>query len=228
MLHGSCRNVRDGKEGQTIIIYKHFVKPVFDFIFALILMIPILPVILIAALLIHLEDGGKPFYNSPRLGKNGRIFIMYKLRTMKENAPDIRNEDLTTYNSKNDPRLTKIGKFLRETSIDETPQIFNILKGDMSFIGPRPDLPPAFKRYTEEEKKRVLVRPGITGYTQAFHRNALAFEVRNQVNNYYVENISFRLDAEILFKTISSILRLKSVYRNGRGRDERNERRPWK
>jgi len=100
---------------------------------------------------------------------------MYKLRSMKMNAPDIRNKDGSTYNAKDDPRLTRIGRFLKQTSIDETPQILNIIKGDMSFIGPRPDLPEHCDLYVGNEARKLEVRPGITGFNQAYYRNAVEY-----------------------------------------------------
>lgn len=112
-------------------------------------------VILICGILIKIEDRGPIFYFGKRLGKNGRIFKMYKLRSMKVNAPDLRNSDGSTYNSDDDPRLTKMGKILRKTSLDELPQIINVLKGDMSFVGPRPDLPEHINFYEGDELKKL-------------------------------------------------------------------------
>ena len=143
-------------------MYKYLIKRILDIILAILLLPFLCVTTILIAPLIYLEDGGSIFYNSKRLGKNGKVFIMYKFRTMKENAKDIRNADGSTYNSIYDPRVTKIGKVLRRTSIDEIPQIINVLKGDMSFIGPRPDLPEHIMLYTNEEKRKLKVRPGIT------------------------------------------------------------------
>ncbi len=143
-------------------MYKYLIKRILDIILAILLLPFLFVTTILIAPLIYLEDGGSIFYNSKRLGKNGKVFIMYKFRTMKENARDIRNADGSTYNSIYDPRVTKIGKVLRRTSIDEIPQIINVLKGDMSFIGPRPDLPEHIMLYTNEEKRKLKVRPGIT------------------------------------------------------------------
>ena len=143
-------------------MYKYLIKRILDIILAILLLPFLFVTTILIAPLIYLEDGGRIFYNSKRLGKNGKVFIMYKFRTMKENARDIRNADGSTYNSIYDPRVTKIGKVLRRTSIDEIPQIINVLKGDMSFIGPRPDLPEHIMLYTNEEKRKLKVRPGIT------------------------------------------------------------------
>ena len=143
-------------------MYKYLIKRILDIILAILLLPFLFVTTILIAPLIYLEDGGSIFYNSKRLGKNGKVFIMYKFRTMKENAKDIRNADGSTYNSIYDPRVTKIGKVLRRTSIDEIPQIINVIKGDMSFIGPRPDLPEHIMLYTNEEKRKLKVRPGIT------------------------------------------------------------------
>lgn len=143
-------------------MYKYLIKRILDIILAILLLPFLFVTTILIAPSIYLEDGGSIFYNSKRLGKNGKVFIMYKFRTMKENARDIRNADGSTYNSIYDPRVTKIGKVLRRTSIDEIPQIINVLKGDMSFIGPRPDLPEHIMLYTNEEKRKLKVRPGIT------------------------------------------------------------------
>ena len=152
------------------------------------------------------------FYNANRLGKNGKIFKMYKFRTMKENCEDIRNEDGSTYNGRDDPRLTKIGKIIRKTSIDEMPQIINVLKGDMSFIGPRPDLPEHISKYEDKEKRKLEASPGITGYNQAYFRNSIEWKDRIKNDIYYIDNLSFKLDLKIFFKTLKTILKEENVY----------------
>lgn len=143
-------------------MYKYLIKRILDIILAIFLLPFLFAITIFIGPLIYLEDGGSVFYNSKRLGKRGKVFEMYKFRTMKENSRDIRNADGSTFNSRYDPRVTKIGKILRRTSIDELPQIINILKGDMSFIGPRPDLPEHIMIYTKEEKRKLKVKPGLT------------------------------------------------------------------
>ena len=143
-------------------MYKYLIKRFLDIILAIILLPFLFVIIIVIGPFIYLEDGGSVFYISKRLGKRGKIFEMYKFRTMKENSRDIRNADGSTFNSIDDPRVTKIGRILRRTSIDELPQIINVLKGDMSFIGPRPDLPEHIMLYTKEEKRKLKVKPGIT------------------------------------------------------------------
>lgn len=196
-------------------MYKNYIKRLFDIIFSLLLMALILPIILVFGILIKIEDGGPIFYFGERLGRNEKIFKMFKLRSMKVNAPDIRNKDGSTYNAADDPRLTKIGKFIRKTSIDELPQIINILKGDMSFIGPRPDLPEHLYCYEKDEVRKLEVLPGVSGYNQAYHRNAVIWKERLKNDVYYVDHISFMVDFKILFRTIFIITLRRGVY-NGK------------
>lgn len=193
-------------------MYSKYVKRLLDVIISLVVLPFILIISLIIGILIYLEDKGSIFYVSKRLGKNGKSFNIYKLRSMKMHAPDIRNEDGSTYNSENDPRLTKIGKFIRKTSLDELPQFLNVLKGDMSLIGPRPDLLEDLETYTEYQRKKILVRPGITGYSQAYFRNSIGNEEKYNNDAYYVDNLSFFFDIKIFFKTIFSIIKKENVF----------------
>lgn len=190
-----------------------FIKRGLDFLLALLLLLPVSLVILIAFVWIKLDDGGPVFYNGPRVGRGGKPFKMFKLRTMRVNAPDIRLEDGSTYNAANDPRVTRFGRFARKTSIDELPQIFNVLRGEMSFIGPRPNLVDALSVYTEEERIILTVRPGITGYNQVMNRNSVGVKGKNENDIYYVVHCSFCLDVKIFFQTIFSVLKSKNVYR---------------
>lgn len=161
-----------------------------------------------------LDDSGPLFYYSKRLGKNGKPFLMIKYRTMKINSPDLRNPDGTTFSSPSDSRLTKIGKFLRETSVDEIPQVLNVLMLKMSFVGPRPDPLEWYNISNEEVKKKYSVRPGITGYTQAYFRNTLSLEEKNKNEVYYSKNVSFQLDLRIIFATVKRVFSKGNVYRN--------------
>ena len=140
-------------------------------------------------------------------------FKMYKLRSMKMNAPDLRNEDGTTFNADDDPRLLKIGNFIRKTSIDELPQIINVLRGDMSFIGPRPDLSSQIIYYEDGVKDRAkfLVKPGITGYAQCNGRNEITWDEKLKLDHYYVDHCSLLLDIKIVFKTIKNVLLRKGI-----------------
>jgi len=195
-------------------MYRRFIKRILDYFFALMLFPFWLVVLVVLAPLIHLEDGGPVFYNAPRLGKNGNVFTMYKFRSMKTDAPDIRNADGSTFTSDDDPRLTRVGRWIRKTSLDETPQLLNVIKGDMSFVGPRPDLPEQRALYKGNEVRKLEVRPGITGYNQAYYRNAIEWKERIRNDVYYVDHMSFWFDAKILMRTVLSVLRQDNIYPN--------------
>lgn len=178
-----------------------------------ILLLPLqLLVFVIVAPLIVVGDGGPIFYSAERRGKNGRTFTMYKYRSMKVNAPDLRNDDYSAVTSSNDPRVTRVGRVLRRTSVDELPQLFNVLIGDMSLVGPRPNLTrkdPA--TFTELECKRLIVRPGITGYSQATERNAATTEQKYEMDAFYVDYVSLSFDVKILLKTLTSVLGQRGI-----------------
>lgn len=194
-------------------MYKYFFKRIIDFILALIAMPFVLLIIIIFAPIICFSDKGNPFYNANRMGKNGKVFKMFKLRSMKLNAPDIRNADGSTFNSNNDSRVTKIGYFMRKTSIDELPQLINVLIGDMSFVGPRPTLAETpYEKYDEVMKKRITVKPGITGYSQAYFRNSISQDDKFKYDCQYVDKVSFLYDIKILFYTFYSVARNKNVF----------------
>lgn len=206
-------------------MYKHFFKRVFDLVLAIIAMPFWLIILLIIVPIIYFQDKGSIFYNAPRLGKNGKIFKMYKFRSMKINAPDIRNEDGSTFNSEDDPRLTKIGKFIRKMSLDETPQLLNIIKGDMSIIGPRPDLPEHHELYEGDEERKLEIRPGVTGFNQAYYRNTIPWKERIKNDIYYIDNLSLWLDIKVFFKTAVSLLKREDVYvTNNSAEADRNRR----
>ncbi|MDQ0857140.1 sugar transferase [Bacillus sp. V2I10] len=193
-------------------MYKILFKRVFDLILSVIALPFWLIILAIISSLIYFQDKGSIFYNAPRLGKNGKVFKMYKFRSMKVNAPDLRNEDGSTFNAENDPRLTKIGKFIRKTSLDETPQLLNIIRGDMSIIGPRPDLPEHCELYEGNEKRKLEIRPGVTGYNQAYFRNTVPWKERIQNDIYYIDHMSWLLDIKIFFKTAVSVLKREDVF----------------
>jgi len=193
-------------------MYRYFLKRIFDIILSLIAFPFWILIFLTIAPIIYLQDRGSVFYNALRLGKNGKVFKMYKFRTMKVNALDIRNEDGSTYNSENDQRLTKFGKFLRKTSLDETPQIINILKGDMSIIGPRPDLPEHRNLYQNNEFRKLEIRPGVTGYNQAYFRNTIPWKDRIKNDIYYIDHLSMLMDIKVFIKTVISMIKLENVF----------------
>lgn len=195
------------------MIYRTIIKRFLDLLFAIVALPFVLVICLITAPLIYIEDRGSIFYKAKRRGLNGRVFTMYKLRSMRMNAPDIRNADNSTYNSPNDPRITKIGRILRKTSIDELPQVFNILKGDMSWVGPRPiTTEKPLEEYDLKRRKRLTVRPGITGYQQAFFRNSIDQEKKFELDAEYAEKLSFLLDLKIVLKTVQTVVMQNNIY----------------
>ena len=198
--------------------YKGFYQIVLKRFIDILLCIIIIPVVLLItipiALAIKLEDDGPVFYKSRRLGKGFREFNMLKFRSMKVNAPDLRNDDGSTYNSQSDSRVTRIGHFIRETSLDELPQCFNVLFGHMSLIGPRAGDVESKDTYEEDEKDKLLVRPGISGYTQAYYRNNLGVREKRHYDAWYAHNVSLWLDIKIIFKTVATVLKRENVYTN--------------
>lgn len=195
--------------------YARIVKRLLDILFALMALPFLLLAIIFVAPLIWYSDRGTVFYNAPRLGYKGKIFTMYKFRSMKVNAPDVRLPDGSTYNGEDDPRQTKIGRFLRKTSLDELPQVINVLKGDMSFVGPRPDLPDATKLYRDSDFQKLDVKPGITGYAQAYKRNSGDLKQKFDFDVYYSQHINFVFDVKILLKTVYTVVLRKNIYREG-------------
>lgn len=196
-------------------MYQHVFKRLLDIVIGVIALVPVCLVILIFGIAIKLEDRGPVFYNAPRVGKDGRDFIMYKLRSMRVNAPDLVMEDGSTYNGADDPRMTKVGALLRKTSLDELPQFLNVLKGDMSLIGPRPDLRRETELYTGEEGLKLTVKPGITGYAAVMGRNSLPWHDRLALDVYYVKHISFALDAKVFFRTFATVFKQEGIYVEG-------------
>lgn len=196
-------------------MYKKIGKRLIDLVISII-GLPFFGIIfIIFAPIIKLTDNGPVFYNAERLGWKGKVYKMYKFRSMRVNAPDIRNADGSTYNGDDDPRVTKIGRIMRKTSVDETPQILNVLKGDMSIIGPRPFVTTHYEGYDkldEKRKKRLEVRPGITGYSQAYYRNSIGQQEKIDNDCYYVDHVSLGLDVKIFFQTIRSVLKRENIY----------------
>lgn len=181
------------------------IKRVMDVFFSAVLLILGAIPLLIVALIVKLESKGPALFKQERLGMNGKVFKIYKFRSMVVGAE---KQGSGVYSGKNDARVTKVGKIIRATSIDELPQLINILKGEMSFIGPRPALtyhPWPFEEYTEEQKKMFAVRPGLTGWAQVNGRKKVEWTRRIEMNVWYVENMSFLLDLKIFFKTIIKV-----------------------
>lgn len=195
-------------------MYKHVIKRLIDIILSLVGMPFFVLSFIFVAPVIYFTDKGPIFYNAERIGQYGKLFKMYKYRSMYVNAPDIRLADGSTYNGEDDPRVTKIGKILRKTSVDEIPQVLNVFLGNMSVIGPRPDTPKGAHRYPEEEKFFLQVKPGITGYSQAYYRNSVDGETKAKHDMYYAQNISFLFDVKIFFKTIETVLLGRGTYKD--------------
>lgn len=195
-------------------MYVKYVKRAFDLAFSIAALPFLFLLLLVIGPIIYIQDKGSVFYVAERLGKDGEIFRMYKFRTMKMNAPDLRNKDGSTFNSADDSRLTRIGKFMRKVSIDEIPQVINILKNEMSFIGPRPDLPEHRFLYEGDEERKLEVKPGITGYNQAYFRNTVPWKERIQNDIYYIDHLTVLLDLKVLFATVRTVLKREKVFIN--------------
>jgi len=199
-------------------MYRKFLKRFFDIVFSLALTPIVLAVIVLCAPFIFICDPGNIFYLAKRRGRNGRDFLMLKLRTMYKNSPEIRNADGSVYSGKRDARITPVGRVLRRLSLDELPQVFNVLLGNMSFIGPRPHLATVdYVDLDEARKKRLTVRPGITGYSQAYFRNSVGMEEKILNDCFYADNVSFWLDVKILLRTIFSVFTARNVYSDSVG-----------
>lgn len=199
-------------------MYARFGKRLCDLIIGIIALPFVLLVIVILAPFIYFEDKGPVFYNAPRVGKNGHDFKMFKLRSMRVNAPDLVMEDGSTYNGADDPRMTRVGTFMRKTSLDEIPQFLNVLKGDMSVVGPRPDLRRETELYVGDEALKLTVKPGITGYAAVYGRNSLPWHDRLALDVKYVRNLSFLLDMKVFFRTFYVIFKQDGVFVEDEGK----------
>ena len=200
---------------------QRFFKRFFDVIFSLLGLIILSPLFLVVSLMIKLDSRGPVFYRQERLGMNGRVFKIYKFRTMVKDAEKM-GSGLFTH--ENDPRITRVGRFLRRTSIDELPQLINILRGDMSFVGPRPPItwyPKRWNEYDDWEKLRFRMKPGMTGWAQIHGRNEIDWNKRIEYDVWYVKNWSLLLDLKIILETVKVVLSGKGIYgkermKNGR------------
>lgn len=198
------------KGKKSYIIFKR----IFDILASLCGIIVLSPVFLIICLAIKLDSKGKIFFKHKRIGKNGKEIFVYKFRTMCENAesmikdftPEQQKEFKENYKLQNDPRITKVGNVLRKTSLDELPQLFNIVKGDLSVIGPRPVIEEELQKYGENKEKFLSVTPGLTGYWAANGRSDTTYEQRMQMELFYVDNMSLKLDAKIFMDTVDSVI----------------------
>ncbi len=194
-------------------------KRVLDIVLSLVALILLAPVFIVIGLLIKLEDDGPVFFSQRRVGKDGREFKMYKFRSMCLNAESqlaalvLQNQhkEGITFKIKNDPRLTKIGKWLRKTSLDEFPQFYNVLIANMSLVGPRPSLPREVKLYTMADRRRLTVKPGLTCFWQIGGRSEIDFKGQVKLDVKYIESQSFWGDIKILAKTIPAVLSAKGA-----------------
>lgn len=203
-----CFGLMFFRKGTYIMKIYPTIKRFFDLTAALLMLILLSPLLLGVAVLIKIIDKETVLFRQPRPGQNGKIFTIYKFKTMIQKNYTDDGRPLTDME-----RMTKLGKFLRGTSIDELPQLFNILKGDMSFIGPRPLLVRYLNHYTDFQARRHEVTPGISGWAQVNGRNQITWEERLSMDVWYVEHLSFRLDVKILFKTVSNIISGRGVNR---------------
>lgn len=182
-------------------MYQHVIKRLFDFILALFLLILAAIPMGIVAICIKLEDGGPVIYKSKRMGKGCKVFDTYKFRSMKVNREELHS------NLTHEQMVTKVGKFIRKTSLDELPQLINILKGEMSFIGPRPWIPDYYEWFTPEQKRRSDVLPGISGLAQVKGRNGINIFKKIEYDLYYVDHISFIMDIKLVIETVVQVFK---------------------
>lgn len=187
-------------------IYNRYIKRFFDFVISLVSLVVLIPIFAVVSIAIKLESKGPVIFKQQRIGKDGKVFNIYKFRSMCVGAE---NTGSGVYSGKGDTRVTKVGKFIRATSIDELPQLVNIIKGDMSFVGPRPPLtyhPWPIEEYSDEQLKMFLVRPGITGWAQVNGRKGVEWHKRIELNVWYVNNVSILLDCDIMIKTVAKVV----------------------
>jgi lipopolysaccharide/colanic/teichoic acid biosynthesis glycosyltransferase len=194
---------------------KPFSRPIFissnllDKLGAILLLIALCPLLLAVSICIFLEDGRPLFFRQKRAGKGGKPFLIFKFRSMKRGAE---RDPRSLFVDEKNPFLTKVGRFIRKWSIDELPQLLNVLKGDMSLVGPRPALLYQVEKYDDFQRRRLLVKPGITGWAQIHGRNELSWEEKIKYDVWYVEHKSFSLDIYILLRTLPVVLKAKGVF----------------
>lgn len=190
-------------------LYRNFFKRVIDFIVALVAFCLLLPFFVIITVLLLFANQGKPFFFQRRPGKNQRIFLLVKFKTMND------RKDASGNLLPDEKRLTALGKFVRKTSLDEIPQLINVLKGDMSLVGPRPLLVEYLPLYSEFQNRRHEVKPGITGWAQVNGRNAISWEQKFEYDVWYADNMSFALDAKIFFLTFKKVFKTEGISQQG-------------
>jgi exopolysaccharide biosynthesis polyprenyl glycosylphosphotransferase len=199
--------------------YQRLIKRAFDLLIGTMILIFVIPFMVIIAIAIKIDSSGPILFKQYRVGENGRLFWMYKFRSMVIDADKsffkvmgTDNDGNLIYKKPNDPRITKIGKFIRRTSLDELPQLFNVLKGEMSLVGPRPELPLFVEKYEQWQRVRFAVPQGITGWWQVNGRSSKPMHLHTEDDLYYVQNYSLLLDVRIMFKTVGAVLRRKGAF----------------
>ncbi|HAH60377.1 MAG TPA: sugar transferase [Bacteroidales bacterium] len=194
-------------------MYKNIIKPLADILIGILALLLLWPLLILVAVAIKIDSSGPAFFLQPRLGKNGKVFKIIKFRSMITKQADLNKSDKLY---ENDPRITKVGAFIRKTSIDELPQIFNIIKGEMSFIGPRPPVvhfPKKIDEYNDFEKQRFLVKPGISGLAQVRCREVHDWDINIPIDVEYVHNQSFMFDLKLFFASFLMFFKTDNIYR---------------
>jgi len=186
-------------------VYKFFFKRVIDFLIALIALIVLSPVFIVVTILLYFANQGKPFFVQARPGLNEKIFNIIKFKTMNDRKD---KQGIYLHDSE---RLTPIGSFIRQTSLDELPQLINVLKGDMALIGPRPLLPQYLPLYNESQKRRHNIRPGITGWAQVNGRNAISWTMKFELDIWYIDNVSLATDCKVMFLTLKKVIKKEGI-----------------
>ena len=195
-------------------MYKNFIKPAIDFVLALVGFLFLSPVFVLVAIGLFFANDGKPFFFQLRPGKDGKIFKIIKFKTMTDKKDE--NGNLLP----DADRLTKIGSFVRKTSLDEIPQLLNVIKGDMALVGPRPLLPQYLELYNDFQRRRNEVKPGITGWAQVNGRNSISWEKKFEYDVWYVDNVSFLLDVKILIMTVLKVVKSEGINEQGQATSE--------
>lgn len=195
-------------------MYKNFIKPAIDFVLALVGFLFLSPVFVLVAIGLFFANDGKPFFFQLRPGKDGKIFKIIKFKTMTDKKDE--NGNLLP----DADRLTKIGSFVRKTSLDEIPQLLNVIKGDMALVGPRPLLPQYLELYNDFQRRRNEVKPGITGWAQVNGRNSISWEKKFEYDVWYVDNVSFLLDIKILIMTVLKVVKSEGINEQGQATSE--------
>ena len=195
-------------------MYKNFIKQAIDFVLALVGFLFLSPVFVLVAIGLFFANDGKPFFFQLRPGKDGKIFKIIKFKTMTDKKDE--NGNLLP----DADRLTKIGSFVRKTSLDEIPQLLNVIKGDMALVGPRPLLPQYLELYNDFQRRRNEVKPGITGWAQVNGRNSISWEKKFEYDVWYVDNVSFLLDIKILIMTVLKVVKSEGINEQGQATSE--------